>query len=623
MKNFLLIVSAIVFIFLSCNEKRQDQENEFIDQGLEFNASNAVLEYHLLNDDEKIDYLTDLVKKSYINSSELDSWMLEIIKKDPELLKNVSIKSLTEFTYQINQNKTSKINQFVAQFIFDNKEIEKYKSLQSIAVKTILDELQTKSYKDSIKYYLDYYKKALAYDKNPRLYYDYNLKLSAYNQMNGDVFKAILNLDHALTYLSENDNKDKSILYNNLALLYKILKHYEKAEYFIEKAISLVKEEDIQLNTLNTLASIKMRLNKLEESEKVYLKIIEKNKIEKDQATLARVYTNLGNVSRRKKEFDKSLEYYKLSDSICDITGIDLGKYINQLNRSEVYMDMGKYDEAEESILVAKDKSEVFDIPTYTVELNRLLSEIFLKLNKSALSDKYFRLYIEEKEKLSGDQTKTLITEWELAKEREINQAQNSKITLKLERQKNQIYLISLLLAIVLVSGIAFYLFQKKKMYERQANLEKEKQRMAYDLELKSKTLLADSLKNITINNTKESIYTQLKEIINELPPTHQSKFSKILLDLKSKTNNSFLDEFETRFTGVYEEFFEKLNRLGPEITPTELKICALMRLNLSTKEIAVLTNRTIGTIDNIRSSIRKKLKIDEQESLQHFLMDL
>lgn len=115
------------------------------------------------------------------------------------------------------------------------------------------------------------------------------------------------------------------MFYTIIYLKYKTLNYFEKAEYYIEKAVSITKEEDLQLNTLNSLAAIKMRLNKLEESAKLYFEIIEKSKVENDQSTLARAFTNLGNVSRRKKEFDKALDYYKMSDSICDVLGLDIG----------------------------------------------------------------------------------------------------------------------------------------------------------------------------------------------------------------------------------------------------------------------------------------------------------
>ena len=90
---------------------------------------------------------------------------------------------------------------------------------------------------------------------------------------------------------------------------------------------------------------------------------------------------------------------------------------------------------------------------------------------------------------------------------------------------------------------------------------------------------------------------------------------------LKTAPSKGFLEEFETRFKGVYEDFYVKLRTLAPELTPHEIRICALMRLNISSKEMAVLTNRTQGTIDNTRSAIRKKLQLDDQVNLQEFIL--
>jgi tetratricopeptide (TPR) repeat protein len=112
-----------------------------------------------------------------------------------------------------------------------------------------------------------------------------------------------------------------------------------------------------------------MRLNKLDESDKIYKKVLEKSKIDNNQRMFGQVYTNLGNVSRRKKEFDKALEFYHNSDSICDSLGIEIGKHINQINRSEVFLDMEKFKEAKQAILLAQKQSDKFDIPSINVEL--------------------------------------------------------------------------------------------------------------------------------------------------------------------------------------------------------------------------------------------------------------
>ena len=162
----------------------------------------------------------------------------------------------------------------------------------------------------------------------------------------------------------------------------------------------------------------------------------------------------------------------------------------------------------------------------------------------------------------------------------------------------------------------------RKHIIERE-KINQEKQKIAFELELKSKQLISESLKNLTIQNTKEELLIQLEEIIQDIPKLYHIKFDLLKRRLKQQKSSSILNEFETRFTGVYEQYYEKLKSLAPELSPNDLRICALMRLNISTKEIALLTNRTIGTVDNTRSSIRKKLKLDEETNLQEFLLDV
>jgi DNA-binding CsgD family transcriptional regulator len=92
---------------------------------------------------------------------------------------------------------------------------------------------------------------------------------------------------------------------------------------------------------------------------------------------------------------------------------------------------------------------------------------------------------------------------------------------------------------------------------------------------------------------------------------------------LKNQSKEKFLEEFETRFLGIYEEFYKKLIAVAPNLTINELRICALIRLNFSTKEISQITNLHKGTIDNLRSSVRRKLKLDDKTVLKEYLKEV
>jgi DNA-binding CsgD family transcriptional regulator len=81
--------------------------------------------------------------------------------------------------------------------------------------------------------------------------------------------------------------------------------------------------------------------------------------------------------------------------------------------------------------------------------------------------------------------------------------------------------------------------------------------------------------------------------------------------------------DFENRFIGVYEVFYEKLKLITTDLTPNELILCAMLRLNYTSKEIAYLTNRTVRTIENSRSILRKKLQLNTEANLQQFIMSL
>jgi DNA-binding CsgD family transcriptional regulator len=150
-----------------------------------------------------------------------------------------------------------------------------------------------------------------------------------------------------------------------------------------------------------------------------------------------------------------------------------------------------------------------------------------------------------------------------------------------------------------------------------------EKQRVMYELELKSKELLAESLKNNTVQHVKNEIKQQLKDIQRNPSFQDSVEIQKLIQDLGKSEDTAFFDEFETRFTGVHEDFYIALNNHCSNLTPHELKICALIRLNISSKEMARLTNRTVGTIDNTRSQIRRKLHLTETQNLQDFILNL
>ena len=122
----------------------------------------------------------------------------------------------------------------------------------------------------------------------------------------------------------------------------------------------------------------------------------------------------------------------------------------------------------------------------------------------------------------------------------------------------------------------------------------------------------------------KEKVLENLKESIH----THKSgdsqgDMSRLLKKIEQTGGNmEFWDIYQKNFDLIHEHFFRNLRERYPSLTSSDLKFCALLRLNLSTKDIAKFTNLTIRGVETARYRIRKKLALKEGDSLIEFLID-
>ena len=87
---------------------------------------------------------------------------------------------------------------------------------------------------------------------------------------------------------------------------------------------------------------------------------------------------------------------------------------------------------------------------------------------------------------------------------------------------------------------------------------------------------------------------------------------------LKSETKN-----FEFKFAKIYPYFTSNLVEACGELTSTEIRVCMLIKMNYSNKEIIKNLNISSSTLANSRSSIRKKMGLKRNKNLSNFLLIL
>ena len=127
--------------------------------------------------------------------------------------------------------------------------------------------------------------------------------------------------------------------------------------------------------------------------------------------------------------------------------------------------------------------------------------------------------------------------------------------------------------------------------------------------------------KNKFLNSLKQEISSLSQSAKSEFVEKELKKLSrKIDRDIQNEENWEVFDRY---FDEVHQEFQSRLRKLHPELTPGELRLCAYLRMNISTKEIAPLMNISVRGVEISRYRLRKKLKLDRTDNLTDYIMNI
>lgn len=617
-----ILPSLFIFFLFGC-QNTEENKLKSIPSKQNFSVLTTESNFESLNPSEKWNYIVEVVETRYKNSGEVEKWLLKKWNTKSfkaEALDETVLRKINKVVYD---SEYSMFAKKIAYFTLNSDFGKKYKKAHGFAAAILITEYNFQKQKDSLQFYVNILKKEIATDTTKWLQVKYYENKANLADLNGKFFDAGVNYHKAIELTNPKDTFNLSVLYQDLAVMYSNISYFDKAYLCIKKAVKLEGVDSVKINGLNIYGVIQHRSGDFKGAVLTYNNIIKKALKENSNGVLAQTYSNFGNLKCEQNKYDEALDYFSASDSICKLLDIEIGLLINQINRSDVYYSQKNYTKALTELRNAEDLIVNYDNPRIKMELYKSMSKNYDGLGAENLGNKYFRKYTTLKEDYIGDLPRSVISEWELAREAEKRAKESSELQLSIQKQKNNYYFITIVSTIIFILLLSFLFYNKIKNQKERERIIIEKNKISHDLELKSKQLISESLNTICIQNTKDWINRELEIIIQELPKTHQQKIASLSKNLKSNHVNQFLEEFDTRFTGVYEEFYEKIKVIAPNLTANELRICALMRVNISTKEMAVLTNRTIGTIENIRSTIRKKLCLEEQSNLQEFIINL
>ena len=187
------------------------------------------------------------------------------------------------------------------------------------------------------------------------------------------------------------------------------------------------------------------------------------------------------------------------------------------------------------------------------------------------------------------------------------------------------------LLALFLLWSFRRSVIKKTRQKEDQKRAEKEKElirlrneKLQDEISFKSQELANSTMQIIKKNEFLIDLKRELKLQKNQLDSRFPDKYYLKLVK-KIDENIASHDDwktFETNFERAYEEFFKKLKAAYPKLTPSDLRLCAYLRMNLASKEIAPLLGISVRGLENHRYRLRKKMGLDVDANLNEVMMN-
>lgn len=460
--------------------------------------------------------------------------------------------------------------------------------------------------------------------------------------------------------------------------------HYDKAIkqfYDILKLYGSKEDSYSYLKACRGLGAAYGLCNKDAKSEEFSRKTLKAARKLKDYEGVCGSLSNLGVLQLRKQQADSALVYlmeankvaiqhpekcekervlYLIGAAYCSLEKNDWGiKYLQEAisvaKSKEKYhllffienyyihrlVKTGHFEEAKKECLKhyetvkkyhAKDlEADALNVlaKLYSREKNYEKAYHYLELNRQA-NDSLFN-------KESEERLEALNIDFENYKIEQARKVMQKDIQLsKANIEKRNLWITILLVIVIAFIGFSVW-FTKRYFAQRrlarilrkrlenlnaQRNAQLNSMRERLENEVGNKELITGLITQMDANET----IIELQKKIQVLKSSFASggKVSMLIGEMENLVNslnkNEDLKAFQFYFEQIHDSFFEHLSETYPDLTQGEKRLCALISLNLTTKEIASLINRTVRGVETAKFRLRKKLQLNKDDSLTDFM---
>jgi tetratricopeptide (TPR) repeat protein/DNA-binding CsgD family transcriptional regulator len=514
-------------------------------------------------------------------------------------------------------------------------------------------------HKGNLKYVQNKYKEALD---------NYSVAMKLSEERNDSLLKAQCLERMASVYLSIGDDHMALKLYyealplfeqisnkEGMAKVYNIVgvsktsqKEYDSALTYFQKAIALNEETGNQTGLIHNngnLAFMYFSMGNTEKAKEVYLSLLPELIKYNDSINQSVICYHLSMFYEALSQPDSTLFYLYKSRAVSEEIA-DTSLLVTLYGKiGEIYLDRRQYDSASYLLTRSAQMSKAIeDFVTARQVLRLLISVDTIKGNFKSATKRYAETLIAA-DSVYNQRLRNNLEASELTYE---NQKKSNLIEIqKLElqsanRQKQFLFFIFFLSVLISLLLFILFIFHKKnnkrkqellaeKLKINELQLENIKQteeinklrikKIEGEIKIKEHEQVSSALAIEQKNELLGIINKKFTEAIQDKGSISLSELNGLVSTIKSQVRDSNdTDLFNQKFNQLHQHFYSNLQQSHPNLTRTELKFCAYLKLNLSGSQIASIQNVTPEAIRKTRYRIRKKINLSTTDSLEDYI---
>ncbi len=444
-------------------------------------------------------------------------------------------------------------------------------------------------------------------------------------------------LEHAK---NSNADEERATALNSIGGIFYYQADYNSALHYFNESLKIRQRtgnpKDIAAS-LNNIGEIYRLQNQYDLALDYYNRAVEINEKNNFQTNLAINLSNIGLIYSANDNSTLASNYFERSIAINRQTENKEGLIAALLASGNHLIKVGKFEKAvetfAETLQIANEIKDLEGLRDATAGLAQsyeeqgLINQAFDYYKKHAhYKDSLFN--INKAEQLDEIQTRFALD----LKEKELALKDNEIALLQREQKLNYSRQLLLLLSILLLLIFGLLIYGKlqsrnrknKLLLSQKESLNKAREQLM-QAELKNKT---NELTNFALhlgekNKFLHELKNELKNLRNSQDDERENRIRELLINVQQNLQiQKELDEFQKTVNLTNHGFIKKLKQHFPDLTKNEERLCTMLRLNLSSKEIAALNNTSIRAVEMGRYRLRKKLNLDQEQNIIAFLQE-